>query len=327
MACFNPSLMKCSQDYNTGELFWKFCGNARRSDPREFGNYDSLSERGFFFVPIPCRHCLGCHLDYSRSWSNRMLLEFDQTKKGFFLTLTYRNSDLPKTDDGVPTLSKRDWQLFMKRLREHFSSFRIRFFAAGEYGPKTLRPHYHAIIFGLDLSDLSDLRQIGKNEIGNQYYTSPTIEKIWSHGFVLLGQVNAHTCGYVARYVIKKHYKKSLPELRGAAQEFTLCSRRPGICLGSAQDLLQRDSDYVTLTSGNEVKTFPVPKEVLKKCKQLDIFVDKVNQIKYYRFNDSNERLVSDLEFLGLSYDDYLSSKYRTFKESIKVLPERKDFK
>jgi hypothetical protein len=315
-------------DY-TGALSWKFKGPARYSDPKDYGTYNSLLDRGSFKVAIPCRHCIGCHLDYARSWSNRMMLEFDQVKKGFFLTLTYNNEHLPKTDSGVPTLSKRDWQLFMKRLRKHFEPVRIRFFAAGEYGSRTHRPHMHAIIFGLDLSDLPDLRVIGHNEIGNHYYSSTIIEKIWGNGFVLLGEVNSHTCNYVARYVIKKHYKKSLPELNGAIQEFTLSSRRPGIGLGLAEQYLSRmyrDSDYITLLSGDEVHTFPIPKAMLKKCKKLDFFLDRVNEIQYNRFNDSNERLRSDLDFLGVSFDDYLSIQHRAFKESIKVLPERKDF-
>lgn len=324
MTCFNPSYMFCTLNEFTGSLEWHFRGNARGSDPRHYGTYDSLIDRGCFSVAVPCRHCLGCHLDYARSWSNRMLMEFNETGKGIFLTLTYRNEDLPKTDDGVPTLSKRDWQLFMKRLREHFAPKKLRFFAAGEYGSKTQRPHYHAIIFGLGFEDLPDLRCIGANEIKDPYFSSSVIEKIWAHGFILIGAVNSQTCGYVARYVIKKHYKKSLPELHGAAQEFTLSSRRPGIGLSDPGKWLERDSDYITLHDGKDVHSFPIPKQVLKKCKKLDVFIDKVNEIQYNRFNDSNERLRSDLEFLGLSFEDYLSMKYRSFKESVKVLPERR---
>ena len=43
-------------------------------------------------VLIPCGRCIGCRLDYSRSWADRMMLELDSCQgKGIFLTLTYDN--------------------------------------------------------------------------------------------------------------------------------------------------------------------------------------------------------------------------------------------
>lgn len=65
----------------------------------------------------------------------------------------------------VPFLSKRDVQLFIKRLRKNISTFykqtrtlphseqikeedfQIRYYAVGEYGPDHFRPHYHLLIW------------------------------------------------------------------------------------------------------------------------------------------------------------------------------------
>lgn len=52
----------------------------------------------------------------------------------------------------VPLVSKYDIQCFLKRLRVNFSrkfghEFVFKYFLCSEYGPCTLRPHYHIIIF------------------------------------------------------------------------------------------------------------------------------------------------------------------------------------
>lgn len=32
-------------------------------------------------VAVPCGKCIGCRLDYSRNWADRMMLELDHTGK------------------------------------------------------------------------------------------------------------------------------------------------------------------------------------------------------------------------------------------------------
>lgn len=34
---------------------------------------------------IPCGHCIGCRLEYSRKWADRMMLELETAKKVFLL--------------------------------------------------------------------------------------------------------------------------------------------------------------------------------------------------------------------------------------------------
>lgn len=102
------------------------------------------------------------------------------------------------------TLDKRDCQLFMKRLRKYFGDIKIRFYLAGEYGDKTLRPHYHAILYGISVDDFPDHQPFGTNDLGQPYYVSKKLENIWSLGHVLLADVSWQTCAYVGRYVTKK---------------------------------------------------------------------------------------------------------------------------
>lgn len=183
----------------------------------------SLSSVGRYRFLVPCRKCLGCQIDYSRDWANRMIIELQDNPKAIFLTLTYNNDHLPMTDEGYSTLCKRDVQLFFKRLRRHFDGVRIRYYLAGEYGTRTFRPHYHAIVYGIGLSDFSDLEYRGCNERKDPFYSSRVMSDIWSNGFILMSDVTWKTCAYVARYVLKKQGKSSdFHVSRGSVPEFNL---------------------------------------------------------------------------------------------------------
>ena len=123
------------------------------------------------FIEIPCGKCIGCRLDYSRDWANRMMLEASYHEQNYFITLTYDDLHVPKsyypcpeTGEALPslTLSKRDVQLFLKRLRK-LTGQQFRYYLCGEYGSTTHRPHYHLIVFGLVLDDLQPLRTTDTN--------------------------------------------------------------------------------------------------------------------------------------------------------------------
>lgn len=217
-------------------------------------------------VKIPCGKCIGCRLDYSRQWANRCMLEAQYHPKDtvWFATITYNNKYVPKVtsvdpDSGkeVPalTLKKRDFQLWMKRLRRAFPDDKIRFFAAGEYGSETFRPHYHAILFGLHLSDLEPWNKSGNFIL----YTSKKLAKTWAtcydvdkvksplilaeeswregdyvyepHGRIVVSPCSWETCAYTARYTAKKSntFFPEFFERFNLEAPFTLMSRRPGI--------------------------------------------------------------------------------------------------
>lgn len=80
-------------------------------------------------------------------------------KGASFVTLTYDDEHLPKNFG----LQPKDLQDFWKRLRKNLGSYgvKIKYRACGEYGDKEKkyigsngvalgRPHYHAIVYGLD---------------------------------------------------------------------------------------------------------------------------------------------------------------------------------
>lgn len=223
---------------------------------------------------LPCGQCIGCRLDYSRDWAMRLMHELQLHPYAWFLTMTYR--EVP--EDG--SVHKEHVQLFNKRVREAF--FRgtdqgFRFFAVGEYGEQTWRPHYHGIYFGLPLSDLV----LYKETPGGKLYNSPQMEKLWGHGYLTVSPVSWEACAYVARYVTKKvngerkddHYRRVNPatgEVTWLTPEFALMSRRPGLGKGWF-DRYQEDvyPDDFVVVGGR--KRGPPPRFYDKKLEAVDL--------------------------------------------------------
>lgn len=190
------------------------------------------------YVQIPCGQCIGCRLEYSRQWAIRCMLESEYHDENYFITLTYDDAHVPYSeyvdDDGVistaMTLVKKDVQDFIKRVRrslEYNGKDGFRYFACGEYGERTARPHYHMIAFGLHLDDLV----LYKNTPTGSLYTSEFLSSKWQHGYVIIGSVTFESCAYVSRYITKKWKgnDNDIYSRYNIAPLFSLCSRRPGL--------------------------------------------------------------------------------------------------
>lgn len=175
----------------------------------------SFSTAGFRDLPvqIPCGQCIGCRLERSRQWAVRLMHERSCHDLAIFVTLTYDPANLPAGG----TLVKKHWQDFAKRLRKRHEPKKLKFFHCGEYGEELSRPHYHAILFGIDFPDK---RKHSKNAQGDQIYASDTLNEIWGHGHCWIGSVTFKSARYVAAYCLKKvngdraekHYSRPDPE-------------------------------------------------------------------------------------------------------------------
>lgn len=325
MSCSNPNLVKHFVDPLHGTVLHQFLGAGKFLDPHDFGSYEDLSSRGWYITPVPCGKCPGCRCDRSREWANRMILELEDYPNAIFVTLTYRDSDLPLTQSGVPTLDHRDVQLFLKRLRKRFSGKRIRFFISGEYGSTTFRPHYHGIIYGLSLSDFSDLVIRGQNGLRQDYYTSPLFERIWSHGFVLLSDVSWHTCNYVARYVLKKQFGNSDEFADGRLPEYNVSSRRPGIGRDAAIRHLESGATRFSVNGRDGVYEFEIPSSILKRIKEDEsLSIDNLQNLCYSRSKVNSDSLLSKIDASGLSWYENLQSDALKLSRKLKLLPERR---
>lgn len=124
-----------------------------------------------------------------------------------------------------------------KRRRLLHLTPQLRYYYGGEYGETYGRPHYHLCLFGIDLGDK---RHIETTKAGFKLYESKSISKLWPHGQHRIGELNAETAAYTARYIMKKingdkakkHYEKICQETGEVIQqkpEFNDMSRMPGI--------------------------------------------------------------------------------------------------
>lgn len=173
-------------------------------------------------VEVGCGQCLGCRLEYSRQWAVRCYHEASLYEDNSYITLTYNDANLPS--DG--SVSVREAQLFMKRLRKR-AGRKVRFFLCGEYGEKSWRPHYHALLFGFDFSD----KKLWKYNYHKQpLYTSEFLEDLWPFGFSSIGAVSFQSAAYVARYITKKVYGEAAADhYKGRHPEFLNKSTNPGL--------------------------------------------------------------------------------------------------
>jgi hypothetical protein len=150
-----------------------------------------------------------------------------------YVTLTYRDEDLPPGG----SLVKRDFQLFIKRLRRFFGNERISFFHCGEYGEELERPHYHALLFGVFFPD-----QVHRKDArdGSPLFFSETLDRLWGHGDAYIGAVTFESAAYVARYCVKKVHGAEAPgwymhvdpetgECTDRLPEYVTMSTRPAI--------------------------------------------------------------------------------------------------
>lgn len=154
---------------------------------------------------VPCGKCNFCLSTKRSQWSLRLFQELRHATAAQFLTLTYSDDCMPVNDDAYPSLRKDDFQNFMKRLRK-ITPVKLRYYAVGEYGDVTQRPHYHIILFNLQPSLL------------------PKVLDVWGQGIVHIGSVTPASIHYVTKYVIQHN-----ADYPGRDPPFSVMSRKPGI--------------------------------------------------------------------------------------------------
>lgn len=295
------------------------------------------------FIQIPCGQCIGCRLEYSRQWANRCMLELEYHDSAYFVTLTYDDDHVPVSYYGDPdtglatpslTLRKRDFQLFMKRLRKAFPDDHIRFFASGEYGSQTFRPHYHAIIFGLHLDDLILYKKSPDNKFS--YFNSASLQRCWSViesrknstnplavpiGFAVVAPVTWETCAYTARYVMKKLKgpEAVFYEEFNIEPPFTLMSRKPGIARQWYEDHPDcYDYEYINVSSEQGGRKFRPPK-YFDSLLEIDD-PDKLLELKETRRRMAEASKAAKLESTTMSYLELLQVEENNKMDKLKKL-------
>ena len=280
---------------------------------------DSFGETIPLYMCVPCGKCRICKNRKARELAARCVAEtneYDSTP--YFVTFTYDNEHLPS--DGV---RKCDVQLFLKRLRSRLDYYgiehSIRYLVVAEYGSKTLRPHYHAIIWNFPQSECfptlisvikfiercwslfkldKNNKRIPMKNIDGSVLCYPNSGKIIYEtekiGFIKVLPVKDGCPAYILKYM----RKPCLVPL-GKNNTFLLASNRNG-GIGSAfirrnRELFLKNPDLESLTlvdkvvSGQVVKMpiTPYVKNILLgtpstyiKCKQYEILRDFTHSYK-----------------------------------------------
>lgn len=167
---------------------------------------------------VPCGRCFACLANRQRDWTYRLEMEKDTSSFFLWLTLTYDDEHLPLFSDGRPMVCKDDCRQFFERLRKRFSGFKFKHFLVSEYGPETIRPHYHLLLFVyVDSTNAAFIRGCRKDILDY-------LDSAWGKGFAYNKNFHRNVFGYVTKYCCK-------PDLIGISVPvpvFTLISQGIG---------------------------------------------------------------------------------------------------
>lgn len=140
-------------------------------------------------VQVPCGHCIACLHNQQDAWSIRIHETARHHSSFIYDTLTFSNANIPYREVGffnkdldllsedslniidknylfenletgelfykIPDVKKKLIQNWIKRGRENYYNvhgvrLKFKYFVVMEYGPRTSRPHFHCLFFGLD---------------------------------------------------------------------------------------------------------------------------------------------------------------------------------
>lgn len=284
MSCLHPTVAYYDARLNPPKVLFK---------PREEWLVFGRLPDGVSTIALPCGKCFGCVKSRALDITVRAVAESRVHDVSSFVTLTvnedYVNEIFPHG------LEHRPFQLFAKRLRKKIGKFS--YLMCGEYGPQTLRPHYHCIIFGHYFVD------------SNFETQSKILRDAWSYGNISIDLINTNRIAYVAGYTCKDFAigrTKDFYKSRGLGLPYVKWSRRPSLGLRYLQkywsDLLDDDFNLSFVLDGKEFKfgcryfvqklQLISPENFAKlKAAQRDRFLDEDFITAIMRHSDNQRRL------------------------------------
>lgn len=179
---------------------------------------------------VPCGKCSACIKKRISGWSFRLKREALTSLSAYFITLTYDAEHIPITHNGYTTTSKRDVQLFVKKLRKkHGSNHRpLKYFCVGEYGGTRGRPHYHLLLFNADIKLMCNTLELKQLKYSN--YDGKTHVRLqqWQHGTATFGTFEDASIAYCFKYLQKGFTQ--LHQTDDRQPNFSLMSKGLGAC-------------------------------------------------------------------------------------------------
>lgn len=285
------------------------------------------------FLTVPCGKCDECRVSHAKQWAVRCMCEYesrpdDEKNRCWFITFTYDDSHNPHS------LRPRDMTLFFKRLRKRFKDYKIKYFYCGEYGSRTFRPHYHAIIYNLPLNDLVKYKE---NFAGDMLFISPELTEIWGNGYVVVGALTLQSANYTARYALKKNTTDCFIRVsQGFGKDYFYKNMNDIISNG-----------FITVASNKNILKASIPKYFLKlyriylkdddeysqfvrhRMKKRELYIkalEKIFKSRYSWERDKNfVRLARQIDMSG-KVVSYTARARQIISQSLYDLYQKRDF-
>lgn len=225
----------------------------------------------------------------------------------YFVTLTYEDSNLIFADD-EPCLYKRHLQLHFKKLRKKLEPKTIKYYAVGEYGDRSDRPHYHYLIFYKGSYDRFKLMQF--------------IKESWDFGISQVLPINGAQ-GYVTKYILKFDKREHL------VKPFSMVSHGLGIDYLSSSMVKYHRSNlipfatkpggyHITLPRYYKDKIFTTYERLLMK-KRADMLRRDLECVKLNRFELMIDFGLNPFKLKIHRYEQQLYQAMKVYKEKKKI--------
>lgn len=222
----------------------------RRPNPAATGVEDA-------FCMSSCGKCYACLANRRRSWLFRLENENLNCLFTLFLTLTYSEESIPA--DGK--LCKPHLQKYFKRLA-HYED--IKYYAIGEYGTNTLRPHYHAVVFFYSVNDMHNLLE---------YYT--LCSQLWPFGFVAPARITYRRLNYVLHY----HTRPKQPA--EGLETWQIFSKKLGLHFLTPEMIYYMVNTKSTTIKDYNGNIYVIPRYYRKKLVEMGFDLDPVRNYIY----------------------------------------------
>ena len=131
---------------------------------------------------VACGQCSHCLENRRSEWLLRLSYEIKVSYLSSHVTLQFDDDHL-----GDNVLSKRDLQLFFKRLRK--AGLEFSYYAIGEYGTNDKRKHHHVAFFV-------------KSPISFEHFKM-LVDSAWPNGYVFYTRLTRRRCAYVLHYHVR----------------------------------------------------------------------------------------------------------------------------
>lgn len=258
-------------------------------------------------VPVPCGKCPNCAARRASAWSFRLYQEAQVSESAHFITLTYDTKHVPITRNGFMGLEPEHLTKFFKLLRFNQSGSAkspIKYYAVGEYGSDTFRPHYHLCLFNARL----DL-----------------ILGAWGKGHVDYGgeQLTPAHVGYTLKYISKP---KRIPMHKNDDRipEFSRMSKGLGASYINNPDNVEwhwRDPAnnlYCTTHDGKKIAMPRYYKQKLFTPEEMEVIGQQSRALMAERYEDWRKPYIERGEDPYVARDQaYLAAFKRSYKQAL----------